>query len=98
MTRTREHLAVAAVAAIAVVAGVIARFAHAAPTGDTTVDGLLAGVGVALIVLIGATAPWWAVAVAAGVAGVIAIGPLLIVLALGALGLALWVGSTRRIR
>ncbi len=98
MTRTREHLAVAAVAAIAVVAGVIAQFAHAAPTGDTTVDGLLAGVGVGLIVLIGATAPWWAVAVAAGVAAAIAIDPLLIVLALGALGLALWVGSTRRIR
>ena len=84
------------VAAVAVAAGVVATFAPPAPTGSTTIDAVLVGVGVGLIVLIGALAPWWAVAVAAGAAMAIALDPLLIVIAAIALGLALWVGATRR--
>jgi Protein of unknown function (DUF4012) len=98
MTHTRDRLTAGAVVAIAVAAGVIAQFADAAPTADARLDGVVTGVGVGLIVLIGAAAPWWAVAMAAGAAGAIAIDQRLIGLALVALSLALWVGSTRRAR
>ena len=98
MSRPRADVTFVAVAAIAAVAGVLAQFAPAAPTGDPTIDAVLVGFGVALIVLIGAAAPWWAVAAAAGAALAIAIDPVLIVLALAALGLVLWAATTGRAR
>ena len=98
MSRRSGGVTFVAIAAIAAVAGVVAQLAPAAPTGDPTIDAVLAGFGVALIVLIGAMAPWWAVATAAGAALAVAIDPVLIVLALAALGAALWVGSTGRAR
>ena len=45
------------VAVVAIAAGVIATFAPPAPTGNTTIDAVFVGVGVELIVLIGALAP-----------------------------------------
>ena len=48
--------------------------------------------------LIGARAPWWAAAVAAGVALAIAVDPLLIGVAVVGLAAALWAGATRRDR
>ncbi|MET0325331.1 MAG: DUF4012 domain-containing protein [Ilumatobacteraceae bacterium] len=84
------------VAAVAIVAGVVATFAPPAPTGNTTIDAAFVGLGVGLIVLVGALAPWWAVAIAAGAALAIAVDPLLMLVAALALGLALWLGATRR--
>jgi Protein of unknown function (DUF4012) len=98
MSRRRSDVTFVATAAIAAVAGVVAQLAPAAPTGDPTVDAVLVGFGVAFIVLIGATAPWWAVATAAGAALALALDPVLIVLALGALGLSLWAATTDRVR
>ena len=50
--------------------------------------------GVLGIVVVGERAPWWAVAVAAGVAMAIALDPLLIALGAVALVAALWAGSS----
>lgn len=88
----------ARLAAIAAVSGALALLAPPAPTGGPVIDALLVGIGVALVVVVGALAPWWAVAVAAGAALAIALDPLLMLLALVALGAALWVGGTRRAR
>jgi hypothetical protein len=96
--RRRADVAFVVTAAIAAVAGVVAQVASAAPTGDPAIDAVLAGFGVALIVLIGAWAPWWAVATAAGAALALALDPVLILLSLVALGLALWVSTTGRAR
>jgi hypothetical protein len=86
------------VTAIAIAAGLGAWFAPPEPTGNATADAVMRAAGVGLVVLFGARAPWWAVAVTAGAAVVIALDPVLIVLAAGALGAALWVGGTRRDR
>jgi hypothetical protein len=88
----------ALVVAIAAVAGVVAAGAHQHPTGDPTLDAVIRGAGVALIVLIASRAPWWAGAIAAGTALVIAADPALMVLALLALAIVVWLGSTRRDR
>ena len=97
MSRARVITA-AVVVAIAAVAGVIAAGAHQHPTGDPTIDVVIRGAGVALIVLIASRAPWWVVAIAAGTALAIAVDPALMVLALVALGLVVWLGSTHRDR
>lgn len=86
------------VAVIAVLAGLAATFAPPAPTANAAIDTVLVGVGVALIVLVGALAPWWAVALGAGAALAVALDPLLMLVALAALGAALWAGGTRRDR
>jgi hypothetical protein len=97
MSRARLITA-AAVVAVATVAGVFAAFAGQQPTGDPTIDAVIRGAGVALIVLIASRAPWWVVAIAAGTALAIAVDPALMVFALVALGLVVWLGSTRRDR
>jgi len=86
------------VAVVAVLAGLAATFAPPAPTANAVIDAVVVGVGVALIVLVGALAPWWVVSLGAGAALVIALDPVLMVLALAGLGAALWVGGTRRER
>jgi Protein of unknown function (DUF4012) len=63
---------------IGAVAGLIATTADAAPTGHPLTDALLAGLGVALITIIGSQAPWWTLALAATTAA--ALNPSLIVL------------------
>jgi hypothetical protein len=97
MSRARL-IAVAVVVAIAAVSGVVAAGAHQHPTGDQTIDVVIRGAGVALIVVIASRAPWWAVAIAAGTALGIAVDPALMVFALVALGLVVWLGSTHRDR
>jgi Protein of unknown function (DUF4012) len=81
---------------VALLAGLLATSAPAAPTGHPVTDAVLLGAGTALIVLIGALAPWWAATVVAGAALAIALDPLLIALAAVALGAALWTGTTKR--
>jgi hypothetical protein len=88
----------AAVVAVATVAGIIAAGARQHPTGDPAIDAVIRGAGVALIVLIASRAPWWVAAIAAGTALAIAVDPPLMVLALVALGLVVWLGSTHRDR
>ncbi len=79
---------------VALIAGLVAATGPAAPTGHPVTDAILLGAGTALIVLIGALAPWWAATVVAGAALAIALDPLLIALAVIALAAALWTGTT----
>ena len=81
------------VVVIALLAGLIAALGPAEPTGHAATDAILLGLGTALIVVIGALAPWWVAVVAAAAALAIALDPLLIGLAVVALALALWNGS-----
>jgi Protein of unknown function (DUF4012) len=97
MSRARLITA-AVVVAVAAVAGVIAAGVRQHPTGDPTIDAVIRGAGVALIVLIASRAPWWVAAIAAGTALAIAVDPPLMVLALVGLGLVVWLGSTHRDR
>jgi hypothetical protein len=86
----------AVVAVIALIAGLAAATGPAAPTAHPVTDAILTGLGTALIVLIGARAPWWAAVVVAAAAGAIAVNPLLIALAAVALAGALLVGARGR--
>ena len=95
---SRARLITAVVVAVAAVSGIIAAGARQHPTGDPTIDAVIGGAGVALIVLIASRAPWWVVAIAAGTALAIAVSPTLMVCALVALGLVVWLGSTHRDR
>jgi hypothetical protein len=97
MSRARR-ITTAVVLAVAAVSGIIAAGARAHPTGDPTIDAVIRGAGVALIVLIASRASWWVVAIAAGTALAIAVDPALMVLALVALGLVVSLGSTHRDR
>jgi len=83
-------------AAIALVSGVVAAFADASPTGSPWVDRPLVGLVVGVVTWAAASASWWAVSAAAGVAAVAAIDPLLTLI--GALGFVggLWIGVRRR--
>src|SRR6478735_3969623 len=76
--------------AIGLVAGLVAALGPAAPTATPVIDAVLITLAVLAIVVVGERAPWWSVALAAGVAMAIAINPLLIAVALVALAGALW--------
>lgn len=84
-------------AAIATIAAVVAVLGPAAPTGSRAVDVVLIGAGVFAVVLVAGRAPWWSVAVAAGVAAAIALDPVLMIVAVAGLATALWAGSSRRV-
>ncbi len=60
------------------------------------VDWILVGVGVAAVVWAAASAPWWAVAGAAGIAAVVAFEPIVAAVAAVAFGLGLWIGVRQR--
>jgi hypothetical protein len=90
--RVTEHLA----ATVAYVSGSAAAFSPASPTGRPLVDAALVGLSVAGVVYAAASAPWWALGIAAGVALAAAINPILIALALVAFALAMWVGARKR--
>jgi len=82
--------------AIAALAGVLAAGANAHPTGQTFVDWILTASGVAAVVWAAASAPWWAVAGAAGVAAVVAFDPIMVIVATAAFGVGLWIGVRQR--
>ena len=84
------------VAVVAVLAGLAATLAPPAPTANPVVDAVLVGVGVALITLVGALAPGGSSPSAPARRWRSPSIRLLMVLALAALGAALWVGATRR--
>src|SRR4051812_42721800 len=93
---SRDRTTSAAVVGLGAVAAVVAALGPAAPTATPWIDALLVSLGVLALVVIGARAPWWSVAVAAGVAMAIAIDPLLIAVAAVGLAAALGSGSNRR--
>jgi hypothetical protein len=77
---------------------VAAAFAPPAPTGRTVVDAILVALAVGAVVATASTAPWWALAVAAGAALLTSFHPVLIVLGALALASAAWVRAPERDR
>ena len=77
------------------VAGLLAATSGASPTGSTPVDIVLVVASTGLVTWAAATAPWWAVAVVAGLSAAVA-GSLWLVVGLLALAAGLWIGVTRR--
>jgi hypothetical protein len=57
------------VAAVAAISGVVANFAGCEPTGETWPDAVLTFGLAALVTWLGASAPWWALCVAAALTG-----------------------------
>jgi hypothetical protein len=86
----------ALVAVVSLIAGLAAAAGRAAPTGHPLTDAVLTGVGTALIVLVGALAPWWVAVVVAATAGAVALQPALVLLAVVALAAGLWAGAVKR--
>ena len=82
--------------AIAAVAGIVAAFSGAEPTGSTVIDVVLVTLSVGAVVWASASAPWWAAAGAAGVAAAIALQPVLAVIGVAAFAAGLFVGIRRR--
>ena len=93
ITRT-DSIAVAVVAAIA---GVVGALAGCEPTGNPVSDAVLTFGIVALVTWLGASAPWWALLAAGGVAGLAAVGGpvLLVVAAWVAIAAAVVIGQRR---
>src|SRR6056297_1273941 len=83
--------------AIAAVSGVIAAFAPADPTGEGAIDALLLMAFAVFTTWAGASAPWWALAVGAGLVTSSAVaGPIVVALAgFAALGASVWIGDRR---
>ncbi len=82
--------------AVALAGGIVAAFSDVDPTGDRVVGRILVGLAVATVSWAAASAPWWAVAGATGIAAVAVIDPTLTII--GAVGFvaALWVGVRKR--
>jgi hypothetical protein len=70
--------------------------AGAAPTGARIVDFVLVATAAAVVTIAAATAPWWALTGACGIAALSVSHPLLIAIALGAVALTIFIGARRR--
>ena len=81
---------------IAVVAGLIGAAAGAQPTGSQPIDALLVALSVAAVVWASASAPWWALASASGVAAVIALNPIVASVGVAGFVAGLVIGVRRR--
>jgi hypothetical protein len=81
---------------VAAIAGIVAALSDASPTGTTVIDIALTFGAIALVVWSAASAPWWALAIAA--TGAMAMAGDVWLLAVGAVAFAgaLWVGLRRR--
>ena len=84
-----------AAGAIAIVAGLLALASGAEPTGSTAIDVMLVVGSVAAVVWASASAPWWALAGAAGVAAVVALEPILVVIGAAGFVGGLVIGARR---
>ena len=84
-----------AAVAIAVAAGAVAGWSGAEPTGSTALDVMLVVVSTTAVVWAAASAPWWALAVVAGVAAVTAMQPVLAAIGVVACVGALVIGARR---
>jgi hypothetical protein len=81
---------------IAAIAGIVAAFSDASPTGNAVIDAVLTFCSVAFVVWCAASAPWWTLAIAATAA--MAMAGAMWLLAIGAVAFAgaLWIGLQRR--
>ena len=81
---------------VATIAGIVAALSDASPTGSTVIDAALTFCTVAFVVWSAASAPWWALAIAATAA--MAMAGEMWLLAIGAVAFAgaLWIGLQRR--
>jgi hypothetical protein len=75
---------------LAAAAGIGAVVARLSPTGRPVVDAVLVGISAAAVTAVAGRAPAWTVMLASAAAAAIAVDPVLIGLAVVALGLALW--------
>lgn len=82
--------------AIAVAAALVSLLSPASPTGSAITDGIVLVVSVGCVVWASASAPWWAVAGAGGIAAAIAFTPIVAVLGFLAFLAGLHVGIFRR--
>lgn len=90
--RVDERFAIGA----AIISACVALLSPASPTGSAITDGVVIAVAVGAVTWAAASAPWWAVAAACGISAVIALDPVVGVVAfLGFLG-GLHVGIVRR--
>lgn len=83
-----------AVSGVAVVAGVLAALSGAKPTGETVPDAILTFALTAFVTWLGASAPWWALATAAGLVTAVSFESEIIVTLAGVLATlaAFWIG------
>ena len=86
-----RHDAPAPSVAIAVSAGIVVALTGVRPTGHLVVDVVETVLGVAIVVLVGARAPWWLLVGAAGLAGAVGLSMWPVVVAVTAFALAAWV-------
>lgn len=84
------------VAVVAAIAGMVAAFSEASPTGNTVVDAVLNFCAVAFVVWCAASTPWWALAIAATAAMAMAGATWLLAAGAVAFAGALWIGLQRR--
>ncbi|MGA0879630.1 MAG: hypothetical protein ACO3SP_10990, partial [Ilumatobacteraceae bacterium] len=85
-----------AVIPLAQIAGLLAAMSPASPTGDTTTDILLLGIGGALLTWICASASWWSLVLGSGVATGIGLNVTAASMAVVGLGVALWISFRKR--
>ena len=80
---------------ISIAAGLIAGVSPAAPTGQSGLDLLYVVAGVAFVTWVAASAPWWVLLIATGLAVVVGASVPLVLVGLVAFGLAAWIGTKR---
>lgn len=81
---------------LAIIAGVVAFWAPASPTGSDSIDAALVIIGTAALTWVGAAASWWVLIVASGTALSVGLRLDLVVLAAIALMIALRIGMHQR--
>lgn len=92
----RVHVDQGTVVPLALVAGIVAAVSSASPTGSSSIDPIVVGVGVAAFTWLGAAASWWVLIVASGAALTTSMRLDLIVVSAIALGIALRIGMHQR--
>ena len=82
--------------AVSAAAGAVAAFAAPGATTHASVNSVLVGLAVAFTVWVGASAPWWACTLAAGVAAAIAGGVVPVAAGIAGVVIGLYIGVRRR--
>lgn len=85
-----------AVIPVALVAGALATLNDVSPTGDSIIDRVFTGLGVAGVVWVAAAAHWWVLVLAAGVSLATVADPISTALSLVPMALGLWIGARQR--
>ncbi len=82
--------------AIAIMGAGLAVAAGAEPTGTTAIDVVLVAAFSGLVIWASASAPWWAVSAAAGIAAAVAFDPIIAAIGFAGFVIGLWIGIRRR--